>query len=176
MNVTVSTELAIPAERAYELAQRPATVQHVLWPWLTITPDTEVPERIVEGARISLHLRWLGWIPAWTHEIRIERFTPEEIVSHEYGGPIAVWNHRLTLRTDLPHKLSLHGCRPDTGTYARAHAPRGPFRGADVPLSPSALACARARTGPVAFAKVWRPTRPTPPRGWRPERSPKRSS
>jgi len=96
MNVKVSTELSVPAECAYELAQRPATVRHVLWPWVTITPDTRVPERIVEGARISLHLRWLGWIPGWTHEICIERFTPEEIVSHEHGGPIAVWNHRLT--------------------------------------------------------------------------------
>ncbi len=102
MNITVSTELSIPAERAYELAQRPATVRHVLWPWVTITPDTEVPERIVEGARISLHLRWLGWIPAWTHEIHIELFTPEEIRSHEYGGPIAVWNHRLTFVPTSP--------------------------------------------------------------------------
>ncbi|MGA8744411.1 MAG: hypothetical protein WB507_00925 [Solirubrobacterales bacterium] len=102
MRITVGTELSIPAGCAYELAQRPATIQHVLWPWLTITPETQVPERIVEGACISLHLRWLGMIPGWTHQIRIERFTPEEIVSHEYGGPIAVWNHRLTFAATSP--------------------------------------------------------------------------
>ena len=32
----------------------------------------------------------------------IQRFNPEEIVSHEYGGPIAVWNHRLTFVPTSP--------------------------------------------------------------------------
>jgi hypothetical protein len=102
MNVTVSTELSIPAERAYELAQRTATVQHVLWPWFSVTPATVVPETIVEGAHISLDLRLLGVAPVWRHEIYIHRLTPEEIVSHEHGGPVTTWNHRLTFVPTSP--------------------------------------------------------------------------
>ncbi|HEY1457905.1 MAG TPA: hypothetical protein VGF15_05255, partial [Solirubrobacteraceae bacterium] len=67
MNVTVSTELSIPAERAYELAQRTATVQHVLWPWFTVTPTTIIPDTIAQGAHISLDLRLLGLVPMWRH-------------------------------------------------------------------------------------------------------------
>jgi hypothetical protein len=96
MNVTVSTELSIPAERAYELAQRTATVQHVLWPWFTVTPTTIIPDTIAQGAHISLDLRLLGLVPMWRHDIYIHRFMPEEIVSHEHGGPVTTWNHRLT--------------------------------------------------------------------------------
>jgi hypothetical protein len=96
MNVTTSTDLPIPAERAIALAQRTATLQHVLWPLLTATPSMRVPDLIAEGDRISIHLRFFGILPCWTHEVVVEHLAEHEIVSREHGGPITVWNHRLT--------------------------------------------------------------------------------
>ncbi len=96
MIVTVSTTLPIPAERACALALRPALLAHVLWPWLSVAPLAELPDRIGEGDTISARLRFLGVLPGWTHTLHIEQIGPREIVSREYGGPVSAWNHRLT--------------------------------------------------------------------------------
>jgi hypothetical protein len=122
MHVSVSTELSIRADCAFELAQRTAMVQHVLWPWLTITPTTQVPERIAVGDEIVLHLRWLGFVRGWTHHIRIERLTSHEVVSNEYGGPITTWNHRLTFTPTSPTS-----CRYTDAVEIRAIGPLTPL-------------------------------------------------
>ncbi len=100
--MTVSTDLAMPAKRAVQLAQRTATLQHVLWPLLTATPSMRVPDTIAEGDRISIHLRFFGILPCWTHEVQVQRLAEHEIVSREHGGPIAAWNHRLTFEPTSP--------------------------------------------------------------------------
>ena len=96
MTVSVATDLPISAERACALASKPALLAHVLWPWLTMTPATPLPESVAEGEEISVRLRFLGVIPGWTHTLRIERLAAHEIASREHGGPVRAWNHRLT--------------------------------------------------------------------------------
>jgi hypothetical protein len=95
MTVVVSTDLPIAAERACQLAQKPALLTHVLWPWLTATPEA-LPEVLCEGDEISIRLRFLGVLPGWTHTIRIDRLASQEISSREHGGPVTAWNHQLT--------------------------------------------------------------------------------
>ena len=38
-------------------------------------------------------------ITAWSHELRMIRFdeNEREILSHEQGGPVQIWNHRITV-------------------------------------------------------------------------------
>lgn len=102
MTVTVRTDLPIPAEHACQLARKPALLNHVLWPWWTVSPLTPLPEQVAEGDEIVVRLRFLGFVRGWTHTIRVERLAPQEIVSREHGGPVSTWNHRLTFEPTAP--------------------------------------------------------------------------
>jgi ligand-binding SRPBCC domain-containing protein len=103
MTITVSTDLPITAEHACQLAQKPALLNCVLWPWLSATPCLPLPEPVTEGDEILVRLRFLGFLPGWTHTIRIERLAPQEIVTCEHGGPVKTWDHRLTFEPTSPH-------------------------------------------------------------------------
>ena len=96
MVVTVTTELPISAERACALASRPATLQYVCSPVVAFHPIGDAPEAIREGDEVSVRLRFLRVLPGWVHTLRVERLAEREIVSREHGGPVTVWNHRLT--------------------------------------------------------------------------------
>lgn len=96
MTVTVTSDLPMAAERACQLAQKPALLSYVLWPWLTVAPATPLPEAVAEGDEISIRIRFLGVLPGWTHTLRIERLAAREIASHEHGGPVTAWDHQLT--------------------------------------------------------------------------------
>ena len=45
-------------------------------------------------------------IPGWTHHITVRRLEPTEIYTNEHGGPVTVWNHRLTFEP-----IDEHRCR-----------------------------------------------------------------
>ena len=93
MVVNVRAELPIAAEEACRLAQKPTVFKHVVWPVFTIG---KVPEQVDQGEEISARLYFFGCLPAWKHHIRIVSIGPREIYSNEHGGPVNVWNHRLT--------------------------------------------------------------------------------
>ena len=115
MNVTVSTDLPIPAERACRLAQKPEIMNHVLWPWMSATPLMPLPDPVTEGDEIPVRLRFLGVLRGWKHTIRAARLAPHEIVSSERGGPITAWNHRLTF-----DPVSENSCRYTDTVEVRA--------------------------------------------------------
>jgi hypothetical protein len=102
MKVTVATNLPIAAERACQLAQKPTLLSHVLWPWLTVTAATPLPEAVAEGDEISIRLRFLGVLSGWTRTLRIEHLGSREIASREHGGPVRAWDHRLTFEPTSP--------------------------------------------------------------------------
>lgn len=102
MTVTVATDLPISAERACELAQKPATLLYVLWPWMDLVPTAPLPETIAQGEEVVVQLRFFGILPAWRHTVLVERLAPREIVSREHGGPITAWNHRLSFESTSP--------------------------------------------------------------------------
>lgn len=93
--VTLTTELPIGAERACALAQTPELFEYVVRPIFRVH-QLRVPERIEVGAEVSARIWWFGIIPAWRHYIRLVRLEPTEIYTNERGGPVRVWNHRLT--------------------------------------------------------------------------------
>ena len=103
--VTLSTELPIPAHTAAALARKPRLMQYVLGPALTM-PHLAVPDEVKVGTRGSARLWWFGIIPAWTHHLEIRKLDDLEIYTHEYGGPVRTWNHRLTFTP-----LGEHRCR-----------------------------------------------------------------
>ena len=98
----MSTDLPIPAERACQLARKPEVLNHVLWPWLRAVPVTPIPDPVEEGDEVVVRLYFLRRLPGWTHTIRAERLTPQEILSVEHGGPVKTWRHRLTFEPTSP--------------------------------------------------------------------------
>lgn len=82
------------AVTAARLARKPAVMAYVLSPVLRLY-RLKVPERVQPGTEGSARLWWFGVIPGWTHHITIERLDPTEICTHEHGGPVRTWKHRL---------------------------------------------------------------------------------
>lgn len=93
--VKLSTVLPISAETAAALARKPATMVYVLRPVLRIY-RLEAPSPIEVGTRGAGRLWWFGIIPSWRHHVTIEQLDPLGIYTHEHGGPVHTWNHRLT--------------------------------------------------------------------------------
>lgn len=104
MSVRVHTDLPMPAEIACALARRPQTLCYVLRPLLSWRGD--VPDRVEVGAEVAVRLRFFGVLPAWRHRIRIVSASATETVTHERGGPIRTWRHRLVFEP-----TSDGGCR-----------------------------------------------------------------
>jgi hypothetical protein len=115
MTISVSTELPIAAERACELAQKPAMLSHVLWPWMRLIAIAPLPETIAQGDAIVVRLCFFGVVPAWRHTVLVARLGPQEIVSCEHGGPVATWNHHLTFQP-----TSATSCRYTDAVEVRA--------------------------------------------------------
>lgn len=101
--VTLSTELPLPATTACALAQKPALFTFVVSPIIRM-PRLDLPERIEPGAGVSGRIWWFGVVPAWTHRLTIVRLGDTEIYTHEQGGPVRTWNHRLTFTPITEHR------------------------------------------------------------------------
>ncbi|ORW10510.1 hypothetical protein [Mycolicibacter longobardus] len=103
--VALSTELPLSAQRAAALARKPALMQFVLAPALQL-PGLKAPDRLEAGTRASARLWWFGVIPTWTHHLEIKELDELMIYTHEHGGPVHTWNHRLTFTP-----IDEHRCR-----------------------------------------------------------------
>lgn len=94
-SVRLSTELPIPADTAFALAQKVELFKFVVAPILR-APGLEMPDVLAPGAEGAARLWWFGVIPTWTHHLRLVRLGGNEIYTNEHGGPVRTWNHRLT--------------------------------------------------------------------------------
>lgn len=101
--VTLTTELPIAAQTAAALARKPEMMAYVLSPVLRIY-RLDVPPKIEVGTQGSARFWWFGVIPAWTHHLTIKKLDPTEIYTHEHGGPVHTWNHRLTFEPVDDHR------------------------------------------------------------------------
>ncbi|BBZ25104.1 hypothetical protein H7H52_21210 [Mycolicibacter hiberniae] len=93
--VALHTDLPISAQHAAALARKPALMQYVLAPLVTL-PRLTAPEHLEVGTRLSARLWWFGVIPAWTHHLEIRQLDELTIYTNERSGPVRTWNHRLT--------------------------------------------------------------------------------
>lgn len=96
--VRVSTDLPLAAERACELARKPALFSFVVRPVLRIggLPSGEAAATFGPGDELSGRLWWFGVLPGWRHTLRIVTLDPQELFTNERGGLVRTWNHRLT--------------------------------------------------------------------------------
>lgn len=105
--VRVATEIPVPAREGFDLAHRLEVFDHVVWPVIRIGLSDDLraragdPNAFGQGDTMSGRLRILLIFPAWRHELTIveDGETAEgafEIYTNEHGGPMRVWNHRLT--------------------------------------------------------------------------------
>ncbi len=106
--VTVSSELPVSAERAFELAQKLETFEFVVSPVIRLSLPAEqliaakADDALRAGAEYSGRLWYFKIVPAWTHKLKIISGGPIdggfEIYTNEQSGPVRVWNHRLTFK------------------------------------------------------------------------------
>ncbi|WP_374026383.1 hypothetical protein [Mycobacterium sp. HNNTM2301] len=80
---------------AAALARKPELMKYVLSPILRVY-RLRVPEQIEVGTQGSARFWLFGVIPAWTHHLTVKELEATEIYTHEHGGPVHTWNHRLT--------------------------------------------------------------------------------
>lgn len=92
--VTLTTELPVGAETGGALARLPETLAYVLSPVLKVY-RIDIPDQVVVGTQGAARFWWFGLIPAWTHHLTVKTLEPTEIYTHEHGGPVRTWNHRL---------------------------------------------------------------------------------
>ena len=106
--VSVSTDLEIPADLAWETVKKPETFRYVVRGVMGVRQLDEVPEDWGEGLTVRVRLVFFHVIPAWKHEIRIVRLdeAAREIYTNERGGGVRRWNHLLTFEP-----LSEQRCR-----------------------------------------------------------------
>jgi ligand-binding SRPBCC domain-containing protein len=99
MVVRVSTELEIPAERAWETVKKVDTLRYITRGVLGFRPLGEVPETIAEGEVIRVRLMFFHVLPAWKHEIEIVGVDEQarRIETMEHGGSVKRWNHVITV-------------------------------------------------------------------------------
>lgn len=105
--VTVTTDLPLPAEKAFALAHKLSVFDHIVWPVIGFALDEETVAKAADpgafgvGDSFSAPLKFLMVIPAWTHKLTIVEDGPLnsgafEIYTNEASGPVSTWNHRLT--------------------------------------------------------------------------------
>lgn len=99
MTIRVSSTLPLPAEVVAGLMGKPALLQHVTWPVLTIRG---LPETVEPGRRIVVRLALLGVVPLWQHTITVVAANPLDAETHEHGGPLRAWRHRLVVEPLSP--------------------------------------------------------------------------
>jgi len=93
--ISRTTDLPIPAETAFALAQKLELFRYVSAPIFTI-PKIDVPATLTPGVEGEARLWWFGVIPSWKHHLRLVSVGDNEMYTNEHGGPVRTWNHRLT--------------------------------------------------------------------------------
>jgi hypothetical protein len=102
--VRLSTTLPTSADRAWDAVQKVDTFRYVTRGVLGFRPETEVPERFAAGDIFRIRLLFFHVVPVWRHELRIVRLdhSKRELYTHERGGPVRTWNHRITIEPPAP--------------------------------------------------------------------------
>jgi hypothetical protein len=101
--IRVSSTLPVPAEVVADLMVKPALLQHVTWPLLSIR---SLPETLVPGQQVVVRLALLGVVPLWRHTITVVAGGDLDARTEERGGPLRAWRHHL-----LVEPLSPTSCR-----------------------------------------------------------------
>jgi ligand-binding SRPBCC domain-containing protein len=99
MTIRVSSTLPVPAEVAGDLMRKPALLQHVTWPILSIRG---LPETVVPGQRMEVRLALLGIVPLWRHTITVVTGDTLDARTEEHGGPLRAWRHHLRVEPLSP--------------------------------------------------------------------------
>src|SRR5690348_14561825 len=99
VTVRRTTALPIAADEAFALALKPATFAYVARGVMRVPAlDRLSTFDAAPGAQARGRLWWLGVVPSWTHHLQVVAVedATRTIRTAERGGPLRVWEHRLT--------------------------------------------------------------------------------
>jgi hypothetical protein len=97
LKIKLTTELEAPADAVWGALRKTESFRYVARPLLCLEAD--LPRRWPDRGGVIRVERLLLFcvVPAWSHELRFVRLDDEEreMLTHERGGPIREWNHRI---------------------------------------------------------------------------------
>jgi hypothetical protein len=95
----ISTPLAATADEAWSLITKPATFEFVTHGLLRFRDRSQLPEEWHAGQTIRSPLVLCGFLPAWTHELRVQSRDDANrtLQTAESGGPLRRWDHTLAV-------------------------------------------------------------------------------
>ena len=110
MNLRVSSTLPCSAEAAWRAEREVATLLKGAWPWLVYSPvaPPRLPEKWTPGQTLTVRTRLFGLLPLGQHTISVAEVDENSmtVLTHEHGGLIRRWDHRVRITPDGPN-----GCR-----------------------------------------------------------------
>lgn len=97
MKAIVRTQLAIPADKAWDLVKRSQTLVYICKGLLGFEGSHLFPGKWREGDIIDTRLKLFGMIPAWRHSLRFILVSDESMIiaTEEKGGIVQGWNHEI---------------------------------------------------------------------------------
>jgi hypothetical protein len=98
VRVTRHSIFPASADTVWEILQRRETLGYITRGMMTFE-EVDVPDELREGSVARLRVKTLNLPPAMDYEIRFARIDPAalEVVTHEHGGMIKSWIHRITV-------------------------------------------------------------------------------
>lgn len=102
MIARIETRLPASAEHVWQALLRRDTFRYITRGALSFDGIELWPERFTAGATLTTRMRLLGIVPLWSHQLQVVRIDElaRELLSHEHGGLVRRWNHRIKVSPD----------------------------------------------------------------------------
>jgi hypothetical protein len=101
--LTVSSQIPIPIEQAWELVQTPALLAFVAKGRVRFKPVAgDLPAKWAQGDTVSVKMRLYGLLPfGGTHHLFVASVNPTNytIQTREWDRAAKVWNHRISMQS-----------------------------------------------------------------------------
>jgi hypothetical protein len=110
VKATITSELNISADDAWQLVKKSSTLTFVTKGLLSFSDSDHFPTEWVEDSRVVSRLRFFGIIPAWNHQIHFQKVSDSEleITTEEQGGIVSKWKHRIKISSINKGATSLY--------------------------------------------------------------------
>jgi hypothetical protein len=95
----ISTPLAAAPDDVWSLIKKPSTFEYVTRGLLRFRDKSQLPDEWTAGQTIRSRLVLGGFLPAWTHELRVlsRDDANRTLQTAESGGPLRRWDHTLAV-------------------------------------------------------------------------------
>lgn len=97
MIARIETILPATAERVWLLLLKRDTFRYITRGAISFDGIERWPQQFAAGTTLTTRMRLFGVVPLWSHRLEVVRVDAQarELLSHEHGGLVRRWNHRI---------------------------------------------------------------------------------